>query len=136
VSMKVTSSELNVCPTGHHHWGRCDVKTQVQIVEEGRSVICGTVTWGRGEGLGREDEEDVKDEDDGEGVDLEHPSSSVLVREEGERVRGVEKRDTLEGGEVDNVTRALDTFVSSMCFRVCASTCGLTERSGRLEWSI
>ena len=55
------------------------------------------------EGLGREDEEDVKDEDDGEGVDLEHPSSSVLVREEGERVRGVEKRDTLEGGEVDNV---------------------------------
>ena len=56
----------------------------------------------RGDG-GREDDEDVKGEGDGDGGDPVYPSSTTLAREDGERVRGEEKRDSLWGGKGVNV---------------------------------
>ena len=53
----------------------------------------------RGDG-GKEDDEDVKGKDDGDGGDPVHPSSTTLPREEGERVQGEEKKDAFGGVRV------------------------------------
>ena len=54
---------------------------------------------------GRENDDHVKGEGDGDGGDPLYPNSTTLAREEGEWVRGEEKRDSLGGSKFESTLR-------------------------------